>query len=120
MRCKIFNCDKRHGHYCCAECPRRSRCKNPCQNSPGNCGQARPETVHELMKEHGIRRVDLKEAISIINKRKPVGLFFSGSFREGYTGIDNRPGDAGTEEFQCLHSCVEWLIGKAPREEYGP
>ena len=120
MRCKIFNCDKRHGHYCCAECSLRSGCKNSCQNSPGRCGQDRPETVHELMKQHGIRRIELKEAVSIINKRKPRGLFLFGSFRDGYTGIDNRTGGAWTEEFQCLHSCVEWLIGKETREEYGP
>lgn len=120
MRCKIFNCDKRHGHYCCAECPRQSRCKNPCQNSPGRCGQSRHETVHELIKEHGIHQATQKEVKAIIDTGKPRGLFFIGSAKDGYTGIDNRTGDAWTEEFQRLHSCVEWLIGKAPREEYGP
>lgn len=76
--------------------------------------------MHELMKEHGIRRIELKESISIINKREPRGLFFSGSSRDGYTGIDNRTGDAWTEEFKLMESCVQWLIGKALREEYGP
>lgn len=120
MRCKLFNCDKRHGHYCCSSCHLRSKCKNPCQNNPDRCGQLRPETVHEMIKDNGIQRIGPKKAISIINKRKPIGLFLSGSFRDGYTGIDNCTGDAWTEEFQCLHSCVDWLIGKAPREEYEP
>lgn len=38
-RCQIFNCDRRHGSYCCFDCPQRSKCKNACQNSPENCGQ---------------------------------------------------------------------------------
>lgn len=38
-RCKIFNCDRRHGNYCCFDCNLRSKCKNPCQNSPYHCGQ---------------------------------------------------------------------------------
>lgn len=37
--CNIFNCDKRHGSYCCADCPQRDKCRNPCLNSPERCGQ---------------------------------------------------------------------------------
>lgn len=76
--------------------------------------------MHELIKEHGIHQATQKEVKAIIDTGKPKGLFFIGSAKDGYTGIDNRTGDAWTEEFQRLHSCVEWLIGKAPREEYGP
>lgn len=37
-KCKIFNCDRRHGNYCCAECGYRGRgCKNHCQNTPDRC-----------------------------------------------------------------------------------
>ena len=120
MRCKLFNSDKRHGHYCCSSCHLRSKCKNPCQNSPDRCGQRRPETVQELEKEHGIQRITKEDMRKMFDTRKPRGLFFHGSAKKGYTGIDNRTGDAWTEEFKCIESCVQWLIGKAPREEYGP
>ena len=31
-RCKIFNCDRRRGSFCCADCGyrRSGNCKNPC------------------------------------------------------------------------------------------
>lgn len=40
-RCKIFNCDRRHGHFCCSDCgyKRNGQCKNPCLNGPDRCGQ---------------------------------------------------------------------------------
>lgn len=45
--CKIFNCDRRHGNFCCADCgyKRNGNCKNPCLNGPErfNC-VAEPET----------------------------------------------------------------------------
>ena len=39
--CKIFNCDRRRGNFCCADCgfKRIGRCKNPCLNGPERCGQ---------------------------------------------------------------------------------
>lgn len=37
-RCKNFNCDRRHGNYCCADCGYRTTCKNPCLNDPSRCG----------------------------------------------------------------------------------
>lgn len=38
--CKIFNCDRRRGSYCCADCGYREKnCKNPCLNHPSRCGQ---------------------------------------------------------------------------------
>ncbi len=38
--CELFNCDRRKGHYCCADCGYRKsgRCVNPCQNDPKKCG----------------------------------------------------------------------------------
>ena len=36
--CKTFNCDKRHGNFCCGECPEREKCKKPCLNSKEKCG----------------------------------------------------------------------------------
>lgn len=42
-KCIIFNCDHRHGSYCCADCDRRNTCKNPFLNSPKRCGQVKEE-----------------------------------------------------------------------------
>lgn len=42
--CSVFNCDRRHGNVCCADC--KNRCKNRCLNSPDRCGlvaDKRPE-----------------------------------------------------------------------------
>ena len=36
--CRLFNCDLRHGNYCCAGCDRKDKCKNHCLNSPDKCG----------------------------------------------------------------------------------
>lgn len=38
MMCQIFNCDERHGNFCCAKCRDRKKCKNPCKNDPKKCG----------------------------------------------------------------------------------
>lgn len=41
-RCAIFNCDRRHGNFCCADCGYKSaNCKNPCLNGPERCGQVK-------------------------------------------------------------------------------
>lgn len=39
-KCMNFNCDKLHGHYCCADCGYRKSCANPCRNHPSRCGLA--------------------------------------------------------------------------------
>lgn len=40
-RCRIFNCDRRHGNFCCEDCGYKHsrRCKNHCLNGPERCGQ---------------------------------------------------------------------------------
>lgn len=40
-RCMIFNCDRRHGRFCCADCSYKwkGQCKNPCLNEPDRCRQ---------------------------------------------------------------------------------
>lgn len=53
--CMIFNCDRRHGNFCCYDCGYRTtkgafRCKNPCQNTPGKCGCDLP-TGHQTSRE---------------------------------------------------------------------
>lgn len=37
VMCRIFNCDMRHGNYCCRQCKQRKICKNPCRNHPSRC-----------------------------------------------------------------------------------
>lgn len=80
---------------------------------------------------HGIKIIDAKEAKEIIETREPRGLFLY--IENGYViptgvngnvnlvhigniddtkiiGIDNRTGDAWTEEFDTYEDCVKWLI----------
>lgn len=35
--CKIFNCDRRHGNFCCTDCgyKRNGNCKNPLPQRAG-------------------------------------------------------------------------------------
>ena len=40
-KCTLFNCDRRHGNVCCADCGFRPKCKNSCQNEPEKCGCVR-------------------------------------------------------------------------------
>ncbi|WP_313525430.1 hypothetical protein [Anaerotignum sp.] len=44
-RCAVFNCNRRHGNTCCADCVNRASCKNPCLNNPQRCGQVKAEVV---------------------------------------------------------------------------
>lgn len=41
-RCALFNCDRRHGNFCCQDCgyKKAHKCKNPCLNGPERCGKA--------------------------------------------------------------------------------
>lgn len=57
-----------------------------------------------------IRRVDQKEADTIIESRKPIGRFYL-SYKEVFVGIDNTTGDAWTEVFDDLQKCKSWLNG---------
>lgn len=36
--CYLFNCDHRHGNYCCSGC--KKPCDNRCHNTPQKCGYA--------------------------------------------------------------------------------
>lgn len=44
-RCRIFNCNRRHGSFCCVGCgyKRSGSCKNPCLNDPERCRQVLPK-----------------------------------------------------------------------------
>lgn len=58
------------------------------------------------------RRISSEDAKTIIESRHPYGLFF---LKDGgvYVGIDNRDGDAWTEEFPTKRKCLEWLTDAA-------
>lgn len=44
--CEVFNCDKRHGNYCCHYCT--EKCDNECLNDPNYCGlYMKPQKYHD-------------------------------------------------------------------------
>lgn len=47
------------------------------------------------------------QALQVIETRQPRGLFFV--VGEVVTGIDNRTGDAWTEDFATKRECLKWL-----------
>lgn len=47
------------------------------------------------------------QALQVIETRKPRGLFFV--VGQVVTGIDNRTGDAWTEDFATKRECLKWL-----------
>lgn len=70
------------------------------------------EQAKELYKEadvNGCKRITSKEADFIIDFRKPLGMFYLKSENDLYVGIDNRTGDAWTEDFKSLSTCKNWL-----------
>lgn len=60
-----------------------------------------------------IRKVTSEEAEKIIETRVPRGLFYTiekdSKIGKPYVGIDNRDGDAWTEDFKSLSGCKRWL-----------
>lgn len=57
MMCKLFNCDKRHGSFCCRQCKDRRNCANPCYNDPAKCGQATESKPGRKLRKGGIKNV---------------------------------------------------------------
>lgn len=58
----------------------------------------------------GVQYVTPRKALSIIDTRSPLGLFYT---REGnkYVGIDNSKGMAWTEDLESFRQCMEWCKG---------
>ncbi len=55
-----------------------------------------------------MEEITLSEAKEIIKTREPKGIFYT--IENGmYVGIDNRTGDAFTEEFKTLENFKRWL-----------
>jgi len=58
--------------------------------------------------EPEIKKIAKEFAASIIDTRRPLGLFYV--LETGvYIGIDNSNGHAWTEEFNSLRKCKRWL-----------
>lgn len=55
-----------------------------------------------------ITMISNDRADKVIEEREPQGLFITLS-NTGYIAIDNRTGDAWTEEFNTLEEACEWL-----------
>ena len=56
------------------------------------------------------RYISQKQALAIIETRKPIGRFVLDTGIE-IIGIDNETGDAWTEEFPDMQECLTWLCG---------
>ena len=63
-----------------------------------------------------LKEVTSKEANLIIETRQPLGRFYCKE-NGGYVGIDNRNGDAWTEDFDSLQKCMDWLEDKHVSKE---
>ena len=56
-----------------------------------------------------VKKVSKKKSLDVIENRTPLGIFYT--IDNGvYIGIDNRTGDAWTEEFKNLGICKRWLM----------
>ncbi len=62
--------------------------------------------------------IDQEEALEIIDHRGRRGLFVQKDGRR-FVGIDNRDGDAWTEDFPTLTDCLMWLLDTDKEEDYG-
>ena len=69
-----------------------------------------------MLYKDNIWLVNSATADYIIKKRKPAGLFI---YRDSgrYVGIDNRTGDAWTEDFRTKLGCLAWLTDEMTTEE---
>ena len=56
-----------------------------------------------------IKEITPSEAECIIYSRRPLGVFYM-KYGVIYVGIDNRDGNAWTEEFMNLRQCKRWLL----------
>lgn len=57
--CKVFHCDMRGDRFCCADCPKRFRCSNPCENDPSRCRLEDTDGRVKAAEIRQIRAVDL-------------------------------------------------------------
>ncbi|MEF2919306.1 MAG: hypothetical protein U0O22_02415 [Acutalibacteraceae bacterium] len=64
-QCEIFNCDKKHGNYCCYYC--KEGCDNRCKNDPSCCGMfMKPQNYNRWYTqiiEQG--RIEIKDGVTL-------------------------------------------------------
>lgn len=119
QRCNIFHCTNRQGNYCCKDCSyKKQGCAKPCLNDPVKCGQLREASVSEIIRQFQIIRIDSETASDIIDTRIPQGYFYENLGHSRFIGIDNHDGNAWTEEFTSLKSCVIWLVDSIQEVSY--
>lgn len=66
--------------------------------------------------KNDIRIINSATANYIIENRKPMGLFILCD-KGRYVGIDNRTGDAWTEDFKTKMGCLAWLTDEMTTDE---
>ena len=60
--------------------------------------------------EEKVVKVEEADLQKIVETREPHGLFYAET-KNGAVGVDNRTGDAWTEEFPNKEACERWLHG---------
>lgn len=63
------------------------------------------------------RELSKIQGYQVIDTRRPRGLFFVVGSK--VTGIDNRYGDAWTEDFDTKRECLKWLLDERGEEDEG-
>lgn len=63
-----------------------------------------------------IKRIVQDTANSILENKKPIGLFYSRITKDCYVAIDNSKGEAEAAEFKMSSDCKHWLESRN-REE---
>ena len=71
-----------------------------------------PMNLYRPQHTEVIRKITPEQADSIIETRKPLGLFYVLEAKV-YVGIDNSNGQAWTEDFPNLQKCKRWLSNPA-------
>lgn len=92
LMCTHFNCDHRHGNYCCFQCQKIGTCKNPCYNSPLKCGLAKVVAMLELKSCPQCGEVpEIGYACGeyfILSRSKAVGACVCSSFAEMHSSMN--------------------------------
>ncbi len=92
------------------------RCKAICKYGDGVCCNYQDVELNEegqcsdMTPPDDIELIDKEQASSIIDTRKPLGLFYL-SESGGCIAIDNSDSHAWTEEFKTEQECFRWLRG---------
>ena len=68
-----------------------------------------------MAKKMNIECIGRKEALKVIDTRKPLGLFVLHDLcNDCYSAIDNSTGDAWVEDFDTMAEAIAWLKQEKP------